>query len=145
MAANTSPIFSIKGDISNDDGTTMPSAVTTATGDYTGASANHQLIFTADAADGGYVERLRFKALGTNIATVARIYINNGSTPATAGNNVFIGEISLPATTATNTAATADIDYPLGFALKAGFRIYVGVATTVAAGWRVSAVAGQYA
>jgi hypothetical protein len=145
MAANTSPIFSIKGDISEDDGTTMPSAVLTATGDYTGASANHELIFTADATDGGYVERLRFKALGTNVATVARIYINNGSANTTAGNNVFFGEISLPATTASNTVATADIDYPMGFALKAGFRIYVGVATTVASGWRVSAVAGQYA
>jgi hypothetical protein len=145
MAANTAPIFSIKGDVSRDDGTTMPTAVLTATGDYTGASANHELIYTADSADGGWVDRLRFKALGTNIATVARIYVNNGSANTTAANNVFIGEVSLPATTASNTVATADIDYPLGFALKAGFRIYVGVATTVAAGWRVTCIGGQYA
>jgi hypothetical protein len=145
MAANTSPIFSIKGDCSNDDGTTLPTAVTTATGDYTGASANHQLIYTADSVDGGWIDKLRFKALGTNVATVARIYINNGSANTTAGNNTFFGEISLPATTASNTIATADIDYPMGFALKAGFRIYVGVATTVAAGWRVTGIGGQYA
>jgi hypothetical protein len=143
MAANTAPIFSIKGDVSRDNGTTLPLVILTATGDYTGASTNHELIYTA-SADGGFVERLRFKALGTNGATVARIYINNGSTNTTAANNVFIGEVSLPATTAINTAATTDIDYPLGFAIKGTFRIYVGLGTTVAAGWRVSAVAGQY-
>lgn len=144
MAANTAPIFSIKGDQSVDNGTTMPGTVLTATGDYTGASANHQLVYTA-GADGGYVDRLRFKALGTNIATVARIYLNNGSANTTATNNVLIGEISLPATTASNTAATADVEYALGFALKAGWRIYVGVATTVASGWKCTAIAGQYA
>lgn len=145
MAANTAPIYSIKGDQSVDDGTTMPTTVLTATGDYTGASANHVLVFTADSTDGGFVDRLRFKALGTNVATVARIYINNGSANTTAGNNVLIDEVSLPATTATNTAATATIDVALGFALKAGFRIYVGVATTVAAGWKCTALGGQYA
>jgi hypothetical protein len=145
MAANTAPIYSIKGDNSIDDGNTLTSTLLTATGDYTGASANHVLVFTSDAADGGYIARLRFKALGTNVATCARVYINNGGANTTAANNILYGEVSLPAITATNTAATSDIDYPMAFALKAGFRIYVGLATTVASGWKVTPIGGQYA
>jgi hypothetical protein len=78
------------------------------------------------------------------VATVARIYLNNGSTHGAAANNSFFGEISLPATSASNTAATAEIDYPMSIRLPAGWTIYVGVATTVAAGWNCVAIAGQY-
>jgi len=145
MAANTAPIFSITGDQSVDDGTTMPSTFTTAAADYTGATATHnKLVFTADATNGGFIQRLRFKAIGTNTASVARIFINNGAANTTAANNTFYGEISLPATTAIATAATVEIDYPMNFALKAGFRIYVGLGTTVAAGWVCTAIGGQY-
>jgi hypothetical protein len=144
MAANTAPIYSLLGDVSNNDGTTFGAAITTATGDYTGASANHVLVHTGDATNGSYVRRLRFQAIGTNVATVARIYINNGSANTTPANNVFYGQQSLPATTAINTAATVEVDYPMELALPPGFRIYVGVGTTVAAGWVVTAVAGQY-
>lgn len=144
MAANSDPIFSRLGDVSSNGTTGMNAAITTATGDYTGISANHKLVFTADATNGGFIQRLRFKAIGTNTASVARIYINNGTTVGTATNNSFYGELSLPGTTAINTAATVDLDYPMNFAINAGFTIYVGVATTVAAGWVVTAVGGKY-
>ena len=145
MAANTAPIYSITGDQSVNDGTTMPSTFTTAAADYTGATATHnKLVFTADATNGGFIQRLRFKAIGTNTASVARIFINNGSANTTAANNAFYGEVSLPATTAIATAATIEIDYPMNFALKAGFTIYVGLGTTVAAGWVCVAIGGQY-
>jgi hypothetical protein len=142
--ANKTPIYSIGGDNSTDSGTTMASTFTTAAADYTGATATHnKLVFTA-GANGSFVQRLRFKAIGTNTASVARVFINNGSTNATAANNVFYGEISLPATTAIATAATVEIDYPMNFALTPNFRIYVGLGTTVAAGWVCFAVAGEY-
>lgn len=144
MAANTAPVFSISGDQSNNGTTGMNQLITAAASDYTGVDADTSLVFTADSTNGSFVERLRFKAGGTNVATVARIYLNNGSAPTTATNNTFYGEISLPATTAIATAATAEIDYPIGFALKAGWRIYVGLATAVAAGWVVTPVAGKY-
>jgi len=145
MAANTAPIYSIQGDQSVNDGTTMPSTFTTAAADYTGATATHnKLVFTADATNGGFIQRLRFKAIGTNTASVARIFINNGSANTTASNNAFYGEVSLPGTTAIATAATVEIDYPMNFALKAGFTIYVGLGTTVAAGWVCTAIGGQY-
>jgi hypothetical protein len=144
MPANSLPIFSRIGDVSNNGTTGMNQLITAAANDYTGISANNSLVFTADATNGSYVERLRFKAGGTNVASVMRIYFNNGSTPGTATNNVFYGEISLPATTAIATAATVEIDYPINVALPAGFRIYVGLGTAVAAGWVCTAVAGKY-
>lgn len=144
MAANTDPIYSRLGDVSSNGTTGMATDITTATGDYTGASANHVLVFTADSTNGGYVQRLRFQAKGTNTASVARIYLNNGSANTTASNNTFYGQVSLPATTAINTAATVEIDYPMNFALNPGFRIYVGLGTTVAAGWVCTAIGGKY-
>ena len=140
MAGNQSPIFSRVGAIGGIGATTL----TTATGDYTGAGANNVLVFTADATNGGFVQRIRLKAIGTNIASVARFYINNGSTNGTATNNVFYGEISLPAVTGVNTAATVDIDYPLGIALPPGYRLYAGLGTTVASGWVATVIAGAY-
>ena len=144
MAASTNPIFSRLGDVSTNTTTGMSQLVTAAAADYTGISANYALVFTADATNGSYIERLRFKAGGTNVAAVARIFINNGSTPGTAANNAFHGEVSLPATTAITTAATIDVDYPLGFAINPGFKIYWGLGAAVAAGWVCSAIGGPY-
>jgi hypothetical protein len=140
MAANPNPIFSKAGAIGGIASTTL----LTATGDYTGIGANNILIFTAGATDGGFVQRVRLKAIGTNTATVARFYINNGSTNGTATNNVFYGEVSLPSITANNAAATVDVDYPMNFALPAGYRLYAGLGTTVASGWVASVIAGTY-
>jgi hypothetical protein len=144
MAGNAAPIFSRAGSVSNNGSTGMNQLVTAAAADYTGSAANNSLIFTADATNGSYVQRIRFKAGGTNVASVARIYINNGSANTTATNNVFYGEVSLPAVTAIATAATTEIDYPLDFALPAGFRLYFGLGTAVAAGWVATVIAGNY-
>jgi hypothetical protein len=143
MPANTDPIYTLTPEVANNGTTGMNQLITAAATDYTGIDADTSLVFTA-GADGSYIQRLRFKAGGTNVATVARIYINNGSAPTTASNNTFYGEVSLPATTAIATAATVDIDYPMGFAIPGGFRIYVGLATAVAAGWVVTPIAGNY-
>lgn len=144
MAANINPIFAVVGDLSNDAGTTMNQGVTAAANDYTGAGANNSLCHTADPTNGSFVQRLRFKALGTNVASVARIFVNNGSSNTTAANNTFIGEVSLPAVTAIATAATVEIDYILNIPLNPGFRIYWGLGTAVAAGWVVTPIAGKY-
>ena len=140
MAANTSPIFSSAGAIS------LGSGITAVVSDYDGTGANNQVIFTANATNGGFVQRIRFKAKGTNAVSVVRIYLNNGSANTTAANNTFYGELSLPATTASTTAATVDIDYPLNFALPAGYRIVVGISavTTLASGWVPTVIAGSY-
>lgn len=143
MPQNFQPIFPLTGQVSNNAGTGMNQLVTAAANDYTGAGANNTLCFTG-GANGSFLERIRFKAGGTNTASVARIFLNNGSTNATATNNSFYGEITLPATTAIATAATVEIDYPMGIVIPAGFRVYWGLATAVAAGWSGVGIGGDY-
>jgi hypothetical protein len=100
--------------------------------------------FTADAANGGRIEKLKVRALGTNIATVLRVFINNGSDPTTATNNALYSEMTLAATTASATTALADSELALNLALPAGYKINVTVGTTVAAGFHVIGVGGKY-
>lgn len=144
MPGNNDPIYSRVGDITKDGATGMAALITAAANDYTGAGVNNVLVWTADATNGGFIQRLRLKSGGTNTASAMRLFLNNGAVNSTAANNCFFGEISLPATTAIATAATIDLDYPLNIALPPGFRIYAGLATAVAAGWTVTPVAGKY-
>jgi hypothetical protein len=143
MSANNNPIYTKKGNLTANDGTTMVSGMVTATGDYTGVSANHVLAHTA-GADGSYIKKIKFVATGSNTASVARIYLNNGSSNTTATNNMLIGQLSLPGTTAINTAATAEPEYNLEMMIPATFRIYIGLGTTVAASWIPTCVGGDY-
>lgn len=138
MAANNDPIYSRIGAIG------LGTGILNVSNSYDGTNANDTLVFTSDSTNGSYVQRLRFKAKGTNVATVARIFINNGSANTTAANNTFYGEISLPATTAAAAAATPDIDYSMNMPLPPGYKIYVGLGTAVAAGWVVTTVGGHY-
>ena len=141
---NNLPIYSRVGDVSQNGSSTMNQVVTAGAAGFDGTSANNSLIFTADATNGGFVQRIRFKAIGTNVGSVARIYINNGSANTTAANNTFYGEVTLPATTAVANAATVEIDYPLGFALNPGFRLFYGLGTAVGAGWIATVIGGKY-
>jgi hypothetical protein len=140
MTANTSPIFSAAGDIQWNSYATAANT----TADLT--SGTTYLCFTADATNGGFVTRIRFRATpaGNTTATVARIWINNGSTAGTAANNVLHDEITLPAITASGTAATAGYELPLNFVLPAGYKIYVTIHTASANGWAISVIGGKY-
>lgn len=247
MSANLNPIFSRLGDIQ------VGPVLTTAPADYTGLGAANAIVYTADPTNGGFLQRLRFKALGTNVASVARIFINNGKsrlapiiaavsgtptgTPSGSGgtlatgsyfakiyavdqygsvtaastetasisvtgptgsialawtavtgavsyiitlglatgaeqtlftsttnsfsvvapgtpnlnpganlalNSFFFAEVTLPAVTASATTSTIDVDYPMNIAMPPGYQIVVGLGTTVAAGWVVTAIAGKY-
>jgi hypothetical protein len=134
---NTQPIFTASGDTQ-----WAVSAVTANTTKDLTLGTNY-LVFTA-STNGGYVQRLRFRALGTNVATVARVFINNGSTNATQVNNVLWDEVSLPATTVSETSALATYEVPLNFALPAGYRLYVTLGTGVAAGYSITCIGGKY-
>ncbi len=138
MAANTTIIWSKGGNI--DWGITILAANTTT--DLT-AGTNY-LVWTADATNGGRLEFLKIRALGTNVASVLRIWLNNGSTTGTAANNSLYHEITMAATTVSQVAALADILYPVGVALDAGFRVYITLGTAVAAGFDVTGVGGNY-
>jgi len=101
------------------------------------------LVFTADAARGSFVRFLRLKPAGTNIATAFRVFVNNGSDPTVATNNVYFADLTLPATTLTEVAGQPDMELLIGVGLPPGYRLYATLGTTVAAGWYVSAVAGK--
>lgn len=140
MPANTSPIFTLAPDIQ------WAVSADTANTTKNLTSGTNYLIFTADATNGGFVQRIRFRTLGTNAAaTVARVWINNGSTTATAANNTLWDEITLPATTVSEVAALPTYELPLNFALPPGYKIYVTLGTAPnAAGWTITVIGGKY-
>lgn len=73
-SANTSPIYSRVGSVQGG------AILTTAANDYTGQGILNTIVFQADPTNGSYIQRLRFKAVGaTTSATVARIYLNEGT------------------------------------------------------------------
>ena len=146
MAANTSPIFTGTPDVQwgsadGNGGTAGPLKTANTAMDGTGTVLT---VFTADATNGGFVRFLRARAVGTNGATVLRVFVNNGSTNATIANNTLIDELSLPGTTASNSNAQPPMEIPLGFALPAGFKINVTLGTGVSGGWQVSVFGGKY-
>lgn len=102
-------------------------------------------VFTSEATDGSRVEKLKVRALGTNVATVLRVFINNGSSNATPANNSLYMEATIAATTLSEVAALADNEIYLGLVLPAGYKINITIGTTVAAGLAVTAVGGDYA
>jgi hypothetical protein len=256
MAGNSSPIFSRVGDIQGGV-LIVNSSTNSAIADFAGTGTFVVPVFTADLTNGGFIQRIRFKARadGANVATVARIWINEGTlnllsplaapgtpsgTPSTSGgslntgtfyakvqavdqwgglsaasaessavnvlaptnagsiswswtaatgaasyrlyvgpvsggeysyfvttatsytqqvaviagqlanpadyvvNNMFYGELSLPATAISQTAATTELDYPMNLALPPGYRVLVGLGNNVATGWYVMGIGGKY-
>jgi len=136
-ALNTQPIYTASGDTQ----WTLSAATANITKDLISGT-----IFTAftASATGGYVQRIRFKPLGTNVATVARVFINNGLTTATAANNTYWDDISLPSTTVSEVSAQPTFELPLNIALPANYRIFVTLGTAVAAGYHITTIGGKY-
>lgn len=137
MAGNPTPIFSKVADWQ------WANSVLTGNTALDGTGTSY-LVFTADATNGGYVKKLRIRHLGANIATVLRVFINNGSTTATASNNVLFDEIGIQANTLSQTSASTVYELSINEALPPGYQIYVTVGTTIATGLGVTAVAGKY-
>ena len=138
MPANNQPIFSIAGDAQWSSGAITAANTTT---DLT--SGTIYAIFTG-GTNGSYIQRIRFRHLGTNVATVARVWINNGSTTGSAANNTLWDEITLAANTLSQVAAAINYELPFGFALPAGYVIYVTLGTAVAAGFKATIIGGDY-
>jgi hypothetical protein len=120
---------------------------------------NMVLVFTA-GANGSRVDQItcRFAstngatASGTSAASLIRFWINNGSANTSAGNNIFLGEVAMAATTVTALGTSVlTVNYLTlptgGLNLPASYRIYAG--STVAAGgtniaFAISAIGGDY-
>ena len=151
-AVNTVPIYSRVADIQwtstdSDSPTFTAGPLKTAVTGKDGTAAGALVLFTADTTNGGRVDRISARAVGTNTASVLRVFINNGSTAGTIANNTLITEVTLPATTLSEVAALADVTIsgtPFPLVLPPGYKLLVTIGTTVAAGFRVTAYGGKY-
>lgn len=144
MAANLQPIFPLTPKVSWG---TVATANTAKDGTGTVVTA-----FTA-GVNGSKIDQIKVRALGTNIATVLRIFVNNGSANTTAVNNALIHEVTISATTLSEVAALTDTDVtitkgsdvvvPIPY-LPAGYKINVAIGTTIAAGLQVTVHGADY-
>lgn len=94
-----------------------------------------------------YLDYITALPMGTNVATAMRIFLNNGSTNATAANNTMIADATCPATTASNTAALAPIIIPVKKMITAGSNganINITIGTAVSAGFNVTLYGGVF-
>lgn len=145
MPANTSPIFTVTPDVQsvaqNNSGLVVGPTANTA---LDGSGTLYKL-FTA-GANGSYVQKVRFRPVGSPAATVCRVFVSS-STTTSSTNTWLYDEITLPATTLSQTAATSVFELPLNFALNANYLLYVTFGTSTGSagtGYSVVCVAGDY-
>ena len=145
MPANTSPIYSIVGATdsvaANNTGLIVgPTANTAQDGTGTLYKA-----FTA-GSNGSYVQKIRFRPVGSPAATVARVFISS-STTTNATNTWLYDEITLPAVTLSQTAASSVFELPINVALDPNYLLYVTFGTSTGSagtGYSVVTIAGDY-
>lgn len=152
MAVTATPVFTQVPDVGANNAIVSTAMTNTSAFDGTQAAGTAMaLVFTA-GADGSRIDQIMCRlassngatASGTSSATVVRFWINNGAANTTAGNNIFLGEVAIPATAVASLGTTALTTFPLtlplnGLNLPATFRIYGGL--TVAAGGTNIAIA----
>ena len=147
MAQNTNPVFpltpvnTLAGGAAANAAT--PGVTANTTKDLTSGTI-YGPVFTGKAVDGSRLDFIKVRSLGTNVATVVRVWINNSGATATATNNALYLERTLSATTVSETAEQPDIILPLNISVPAGYRIYATFGTAVAAGFHLTAVGGDY-
>ena len=155
MAANTSPIFALTPNMGAKNALLSTAMTNTKAFDGTEAAGTAMVLAYTAGASGGKVDSvtLRFTstngatASGTTTATVARLWANDSvsGVNTTAGNNIYLGEISIGAATVTalstgaiNTIAGQFTNIPT---LPASYKLYVGI--TVAVGGTACALSVQ--
>jgi hypothetical protein len=160
MAVTATPVFTQNPNVGSLNAIVSTAMTNTTAFDGTMAAGTAMaLVFTA-GANGARIDQIMCRlastngqtASGSSSATLVRFWINNSSANTTASNNIFLGEVAIPATSVTALGTTALTTYPLfipsvGLNIPAGYRIYAG--TTVAAGGTniaiaISAFGGDY-
>ena len=106
-------------------------------------------VFTA-GSNGSKVESIRLWHLGTNVAGIVRIFVNNGLTNTTAANNALVYEAQMGAFTSTANGASSNgaqdqsRRQPLILQLPAGYKLNITIGTAVASGYAVTVQGGDY-
>lgn len=101
-------------------------------------------IFTANSANGSFLDHIRMKPLGTNVTTCARIFFNDGEATTVTNNNCLFTEVTLPAITVSEVASQNDVIIAVKTALPPNWNVYALLSQTVAAGWTFTAFGGDY-
>lgn len=149
MAANTNPIFARAPDLQL-AGAVIGTSANTATD---GTGANITLIFTADSAEGSFVQTVRLKAISTIAATVVRLWYCSATgaftpgTTNTAANTTMIAELAIAAFTASNTVASPEYVIPVNMPLGASTKLLMTFGTSTGAattGFNPLTVATKY-
>jgi hypothetical protein len=136
MAANTSPIYGRTPDIQVAGAVTGTSANTATDG----TGANITRLFTADSAEGSFVQSVRLKPISTIAATVARLWYCSDTgtftagTTNTAANTTMIGELTIAAWTASNTVASPVYELPVNMPLPPSTKLLMTFGTSTGAG-----------
>jgi hypothetical protein len=142
MAANVNPIFGRTPDVQLGGAVLGPSANTS----QDGTGANITSIFQADTTEGGFVDEIRMKPVGSPAATVARIFICSVTgtftpgTSNTAAHTAMFAEITMG-------AGQNDISIPIRKAIPAGYRLLIAFGTSTGAsgtGYAVSTWGMKY-
>lgn len=127
MTANIDPIYTKTPVIGN----CAPSAANTKSDGSGTIGTDIFLGFTA-GADGSWVSKVRMYPISSVAATattqtVARIFVSSATSGAvTKATCWLVGEVSLPSMNASHsTTATNYVEFPLNFALPAGYTILV--------------------
>jgi hypothetical protein len=145
MPANTAPIYSATGAVdsvaANNTGLVVGPTANTA---QDGSGTLYKL-FTA-GANGSYVQKIRFRPVGSPAATVCRVFISSSTTTSATATWLY-DEITLPAVTLSQTAASSVFELPLNFALDPNYLLYVTFGTSTGSagtGYSVVTIAGDY-
>jgi hypothetical protein len=136
MAQNTSPIFTQTPRL----GFATVATANTSFDMITGESAS---LFVAGPS-GSYVSKIRLKPSGSTVASVFRVFLNNGGSTTVAANNMLYAELSVPAITAIQTLAQNDFELPLNIAIPASYILYGTTGTSLGGGYDVVTVGGDY-
>ena len=151
MAANVDPIYSRLGDVQSN--TTLIAAVNAVLYNAAGTiGTDVYKIWTADATNGGFLQRVRVKyvanATTTSVACVMKFFLTAASSGAvTDATSWFYDEMAIPATGAlTTTAANITYDMPFNFALPAGWSVVckITVAQPASCGFVATGIGGKY-
>jgi hypothetical protein len=138
LAAGTSPIFTLVVQNWFSD-----ALIVTANTTLDLTSGTIYLLATA-GADGSRFDRLYLQPVGTNTASVARLWLNNGGVTGTAANNRWFLDFTLPATTTSIVASIPAVVAELNLRAQATYRLYMTIGTTVAAGYFGTVEGGNY-
>ena len=145
MPANTAPIYSIVG--------AVDSVASNNSGLVVGPTANSGLdgtgtlykAFTA-GTNGSYVQKVRFRPVGSPAATVCRVFISSSTTTSATATWLY-DEITLPAVSLSQIAATSVFELPINVALDPSYLLYVTFGTSTGSsgtGYSIVTIAGDY-